>query len=122
MMQRQKQQQRPESILVMQGGGSLGAYECGVYKTLARHNIWFDVIAGASIGSVNATIVAASPASLRNQEMKNLDRHESLIESANTLENFWLDSADNLTPVFLPFKIRSYLSAVNTSHLAILML
>src|SRR5919205_2999603 len=111
MMQRQKQQQRPETVLVMQSGGSLGAYECGVYKTLARHNIWFDVIAGASIGSVNATIVAAS---LRNQEMKNLYRHESLIESANTLENFWLDSADNLTPVFLPFKIRSYLSAVNT--------
>ena len=109
-MQR-KQQQTPEAVLVMQGGGSLGAYECGVYKTLAKHDIWFDVIAGASIGSLNATIVAAS---LRNQEMKNLNRHESLIESANTLENFWLNSADNLTPAFLPFKIRSFLSAANT--------
>jgi predicted acylesterase/phospholipase RssA len=25
-----------ETVLVMQGGGSLGAYECGVYKSLAR--------------------------------------------------------------------------------------
>ena len=108
----QKQQQRPESILVMQGGGSLGAYECGVYNTLARHNIWFDVIAGASIGSVNATIVAAS---LRNRKLNKIDnRHDCLIESAKTLENFWLNSADNLTPAFLPFKIRSFLSAVNT--------
>lgn len=42
----QKQKQRPKSILVMQGGGSLGAFECGVYKTLARLNIWFDHCVG----------------------------------------------------------------------------
>jgi predicted acylesterase/phospholipase RssA len=29
-----------ETVLVLQGGGSLGAYECGVYKTLAaQHTI-----------------------------------------------------------------------------------
>jgi NTE family protein len=26
-----------ETALVMQGGGSLGAYECGVYKALSKH-------------------------------------------------------------------------------------
>jgi predicted acylesterase/phospholipase RssA len=26
-----------ETVLIMQGGGSLGAYECGVYKTLEKH-------------------------------------------------------------------------------------
>ena len=35
-----------ETVLVMQGGGSLGAYECGVYKTLAKHNIKFDIVSG----------------------------------------------------------------------------
>jgi hypothetical protein len=39
-----KKQQRPESVLVIQGEGSLGAYEYGVYKTLSRHNIWLDLI------------------------------------------------------------------------------
>ena len=41
--------------LVMQGGGSLGAYECGVYKTLKRHGLEFDIVAGTSIGAINAT-------------------------------------------------------------------
>ncbi|HEY6883720.1 MAG TPA: patatin-like phospholipase family protein [Nitrososphaeraceae archaeon] len=109
--EQQQRQHTPETVLVMQSGGSLGAYECGVYKTLARHNIWFDVISGSSIGSVNSTIVAAS---LRNLDTENPDRHESLIESAKKLEDFWLHSADNLTPAFLPFKVRSLVSAVNT--------
>ncbi|HEY7081787.1 MAG TPA: patatin-like phospholipase family protein [Nitrososphaeraceae archaeon] len=38
--------QRSETVLVLQGGGSLGAYECGVYKTLAKHGIKFDIFAG----------------------------------------------------------------------------
>ncbi|MBV9179452.1 MAG: patatin-like phospholipase family protein [Nitrososphaeraceae archaeon] len=106
-----QQQHIAETVLVMQSGGSLGAYECGVYKTLARHNIGFDVISGSSIGSVNSTIIAAS---LRNLDTENSDRHESLIESAKKLEDFWLHSADNLTPAFLPFKVRSLVSAANT--------
>ena len=39
----------PETVLILQGGGSLGAYECGVWKTLAKHNIKFEIIAGTSI-------------------------------------------------------------------------
>jgi NTE family protein len=30
-----------ETVLVLQGGGSLGAYECGVYKSLYKHGIKF---------------------------------------------------------------------------------
>ena len=45
-----------ETVLVMQGGGSLGAYECGVYKTLERRGIMFDIVAGTSIGAVNAEL------------------------------------------------------------------
>ena len=34
-----------ETVLVLQGGGSLGAYECGVYKALARYVKKFDIVA-----------------------------------------------------------------------------
>jgi NTE family protein len=38
----------------------LGAYECGVYKTLAKRGIKFDTIAGTSIVAINAAIIAGS--------------------------------------------------------------
>ena len=38
----------------MQGSDSLDAYECGVYKTLPKRDIELDIIAGTSIGAVNA--------------------------------------------------------------------
>ena len=37
-----------ETVFVMQGGGSLGAYECGVYKALANHGIKFDIVSCTS--------------------------------------------------------------------------
>ena len=43
-----------ETVLVMQSGGSLGAYECGVYKTLARFFKKFDIVVGTSIEAINA--------------------------------------------------------------------
>ena len=71
-----------ETVLVMQGGGSLGAYECGVYKTLANKGIKFDIIAGTSIGAINAAIIVGS----KNDE------------PARDLEDFWLDVAEKITP------------------------
>ena len=35
-----------ENVLILQGGGSLGAFGCGVFKTLAINNIKIDIIAG----------------------------------------------------------------------------
>ena len=41
-----------ETVLVLQGGGLLGAYGMGaVYKTMAKHGIKFDILAGSSIGA-----------------------------------------------------------------------
>lgn len=41
----EKQEELPtETVLVLQGGGSLGAYECGVYKTLVEHKVKFDIV------------------------------------------------------------------------------
>jgi NTE family protein len=35
-----------ENVLILQGGGSLGAFGCGVFKALAKSNIKIDIIAG----------------------------------------------------------------------------
>ena len=46
--------------LVLQGGGALGAYQCGVYEALHGAGIrpgWF---AGTSIGAINAAILAGN--------------------------------------------------------------
>src|SRR2546422_9710885 len=76
-----------ETVLVLQGGGSLGAYECGVYKTLVKHNIKFDIVAGTSIRALNAAMIAAA------------HNHDSVENSAKELENFWLDLAETLIPL-----------------------
>ena len=57
--------------LVLQGGGSLGAYEAGVYQALYErltkqdrekqvednNNPFLDIVAGTSIGDINAAII-----------------------------------------------------------------
>ena len=48
-----------ENVLILQGGGSLGAFGCGVFKALAQKNIKIDIVAGTSIGGVNAAIQLA---------------------------------------------------------------
>ena len=55
----------PQRALVFQGGGSLGAYEAGVFhvlyhwikKDLSENENIFDIIAGTSIGAINASII-----------------------------------------------------------------
>lgn len=47
-----------ETVLILQGGGSLGAYECGMYKSLAKHGVKFEVTSGTSIEAINAAITA----------------------------------------------------------------
>lgn len=47
-----------ENVLILQGGGSLGAFGCGVFKALANNNIRLDIVAGTSIGGINAAIIA----------------------------------------------------------------
>ena len=60
-----------ERALVLQGGGSLGAYEAGAYKALyewlsekdksegKETSITFDIIAGTSIGAMNAAVLTS---------------------------------------------------------------
>ena len=47
--------------LVLQGGGALGAYQAGVYQGLHEAGLEPDWMAGVSIGSINAAIIAGNP-------------------------------------------------------------
>ena len=50
-----------QTVLILQGGGAMGAFECGVVKALEENGIFPDVVAGVSIGAFNAAIVAGNP-------------------------------------------------------------
>ena len=89
-MANHKHEKGVENVLILQGGGSLGAFACGVFKGFAKKNVKLDIIAGTSIGGINGAIAAGS----------NSDRPEI------DLENFWLDLAEssyNIIPDIFTF-------------------
>ena len=107
-MRKQEEQHQPsqgsvtETVLVLQGGGSLGAYECGVYKTLAKHDIKFDILAGSSIGAINSSIICSA---------QNANK-----DAAQMLEDFWLTLAEsNVPPAFLTYSLPTFASLPSTS-------
>ena len=57
-------------VLLLQGGGALGAYQGGVYEALAEANLHPDWVAGISIGAINATIIAGNPPNLRVEKLR----------------------------------------------------
>ena len=48
-------------VLVLQGGGALGAYQAGVYDALSTSPYLPHWIAGVSIGAINAALIAGNP-------------------------------------------------------------
>ena len=51
---------RPQIVLVLQGGGALGAYQVGVVQALLEAGIEPDWVIGTSIGAINGALVAGS--------------------------------------------------------------
>ena len=47
-------------VLVLQGGGALGAYQVGVYQALHEAGIEPDWVIGTSIGAINASLIAGN--------------------------------------------------------------
>ncbi len=74
-----KKSRQTENVLVLQGGGSLGAFACGVFKALVKKKIRIDIVAGTSMGAINGAIIVGSKS----------DRPE------NDLEEFWLEIAES---------------------------
>lgn len=57
-------------VLVLQGGGALGAYQAGVYQALSEANIEPTWVAGISIGAVNSAIIAGNPPERRVERLR----------------------------------------------------
>ncbi|MGH6947988.1 MAG: patatin-like phospholipase family protein [Kiloniellales bacterium] len=57
-------------VLVLQGGGALGAYQAGVYEELAATGCAPHWVAGMSIGAVNAALIAGNPPERRLERLK----------------------------------------------------
>jgi NTE family protein len=49
-----------QTVLVLQGGGALGAYQAGVYQALHEAGIEPDWVIGTSIGAINASLIAGN--------------------------------------------------------------
>lgn len=84
----------PQTVLILQGGGALGAFECGVVKALEEDGVFPDIVAGISIGALNGAIVASNP---RN--------------AAGALEAFWSELEVRTSP-FLPEHLRRTVTAM----------
>lgn len=59
-----------QSILALQGGGALGAYQAGVYEGLAEVGLLPTWVVGISIGSINAAIIAGNPPERRVERLR----------------------------------------------------
>jgi predicted acylesterase/phospholipase RssA len=99
---------RKERALVLQGGGSLGAYEAGaygaIYEYLSKRDIeggekgrpTFDIVAGTSIGAMNAAVLVSY-----------VVENHSYEGSAERLTEFWnylsKESMADTNPFFMPW-------------------
>jgi NTE family protein len=68
-------------VLVLQGGGALGAYQAGVYEELCIAGIAPQWVAGMSIGAINAAIIAGNARK----------------ERAERLHEFWQEVSSSVT-------------------------
>lgn len=62
--------QAEQTVLVLQGGGALGAYQAGVYQALADNGHAPDWISGMSIGAINAALIAGNPPERRIERLR----------------------------------------------------
>lgn len=79
-----------QTVLVLQGGGALGAYQVGVYEALSEAGVEPDWVVGTSIGAINAGLIAGSP---KGERIDRLCEFWRRVEHAPTLGNYlppWL--------------------------------
>ena len=84
------------TVLVLQGGGALGAYQAGVYEGLHDHGLAPDWVTGVSIGAINAALIAG------NSPDKRVER----------LREFW-DRVSSGMPIVPPEQIEPVRIALN---------
>jgi NTE family protein len=91
-------------VLVLQGGGALGAYQAGVYQAMHEHDLTPDWIVGTSIGAINAALLAGNPKEVRMQRLKQfwdgISHRDGFdparLPDAQRRSNVWLSSIDTV--------------------------
>lgn len=59
-----------KTVLVLQGGGALGAYQGGAYEALFTAGLEPEWVAGISIGAINSAIIAGNPPERRVKRLR----------------------------------------------------
>lgn len=84
-------------VLVMQGGGALGAFQAGVYEAMHEAGIEPDWVVGTSIGAINGAIIAGNAPADRLDRLKAFwDRVASGASSAAPWNGLGLGSHNQL--------------------------
>ena len=94
---------RPRVVLVLQGGGALGAYQAGVYQAMHEHGLTPDWVVGTSIGALNGALIAGNERANRLPRIKEFwDRvaHRDLFDMRRLPDsarrfNIWLNTLDS---------------------------
>ena len=71
-------QQHEHTVLVLQGGGALGAYQAGAYEAFAAAGALPDWVAGVSIGAINAALIVGNPPERRVARLREFWQRVSL--------------------------------------------
>ncbi|MGE0022154.1 MAG: patatin-like phospholipase family protein [Hyphomicrobium sp.] len=61
---------REKTVLVLQGGGALGAYQAGAFEALAEAEHSPEWVAGISIGAINCALIAGNPPERRRERLR----------------------------------------------------
>lgn len=59
-----------QDVLVLQGGGALGAYQAGAFQRLSEAKFDTDWVSGISIGAINAAIICGNPPDRRIEKLR----------------------------------------------------
>jgi len=78
-------------VLVLQGGGALGAFQVGVYQALHEAGIEPDWVIGTSIGAINGAIIAGNRAEDR---LERLTGFWDKVRTDSPVANPWWPAAD----------------------------
>ena len=128
-----------EIVLVLQGGGALGAYQAGTFETLADSGFAPSWIAGISIGAINGAIIAGNPpesrvaklrsfwervsSDLRGMPLTAEGRHRTIFNDTSALLSLSLGvtgffAPRVVPPIFLPTESPDDVSYYSTAPLA----
>jgi NTE family protein len=95
---------RERQVLVLQGGGALGAYQAGVYEALHQGGHSPAWLAGISIGAINAALIAGNPPERRIERLR----------------EFWELASSSLAtcPLFVSEAVRPWFSELSAGWVA----